>query len=159
LLVLRCDAPAHDRNCPGKEVRRTLMRGNTVKEEIKAKIKSSLVNGQLPCTVAHVIAYELDVKPLPVGQTASEIEVAISLCQLGCFGYGPKAEGKSKILRPTAKEDERLMERLRSTVVEGSIPCIRLWQIAAEFGLERLAVSSAAEALGLRIGPCQLGCF
>jgi hypothetical protein len=128
-------------------------------EEIKAKIKSSLVNGQLPCTVAHVIAYELGVKPLQVGQTASEIEVALSLCQLGCFGYGPKAEGKSKILRPAAKKDENIMERLRSTAVEGSIPCLRLWQIAAEFGLERLAVSNAAEALGLKIRPCQLGCF
>jgi hypothetical protein len=128
-------------------------------EEIKAKIKSSLVNGQLPCTVAHVIAYELGVKPLQVGHTASEMEVAVSLCQLGCFGYGPKAEGKSKILRPTAKKDGKLMEHLRSTVGEGSIPCIRLWQIASEFGLERLAVSNAAEALGLKIGPCQLGCF
>ena len=128
-------------------------------EEIKAKIESSLVNGQLPCTVAHVIAYELGVKPLQVGQTASEMEVALSLCQLGCFGYGPKAEGKSKILRPAAKKDENIMERIRSTAVEGSIPCIRLWQIAAEFGLERLAVSNAAEALGLKIRPCQLGCF
>ena len=128
-------------------------------EEIKAKIKSSLVNGQLPCTVAHVIAYELGVKPLQVGQTADEMEVALSLCQLGCFGYGPKAEGKSKILCPTTKKDDKLIERLRSTAVEGSIPCLRLWQIAAEFGLERLAVSSAAEALGLKIGPCQLGSF
>jgi hypothetical protein len=128
-------------------------------EEIKAKINSSLVNGQLPCIVAHVMAYELDVKPLQVGQTATEMEVAVSLCQLGCFGYGPKAEGKSKILRPTTKKDEKLEERLRSTIVEGSIPCIRLWQIAAEFGLERLAASNAAEALGLKIGPCQLGCF
>jgi hypothetical protein len=128
-------------------------------EEIKAKIESSLVNGQLPCTVAHVIAYELDMKPLQVGQTANEVEVAISLCQLGCFGYGPKAEGKSKILRPAAKEDEDLMERLRSVAVEGSMSCLKLWQIAAEFGLERLAVSNAAEALGIKIRPCQLGCF
>jgi hypothetical protein len=128
-------------------------------EEIKAKIQSSLVNGQIPCTGAHVIAYELDVQPLQVGQTANEMEVAVSLCQLGCFGYGPKAEGKSKILRPTTREDEKLMERLRSMSVEGKIPCLRLWQIATEFGLERLAVSNAAEALGLKIGPCQLGCF
>jgi hypothetical protein len=134
-------------------------RGETMTEEIKAKIESSLSNGQLPCTVAHVIAYELGVKPLQVGQTADEMEIAISLCQLGCFGYGPKAEGKSKILRPTTKKDENLMERLCSTAVEGSIPCIRLWQIAAEFGLERLAVSNAAEALRLKIRPCQLGCF
>jgi hypothetical protein len=100
--------------------------GDTMTEEIKAKIKSSLVNGQLPCTVAHVIAYEFGVKPLQVGQTADEMEVALSLCQLGCFGYGPKAEGKSKILRPTTQKDEKLMERLRSTVVEGSIPCLKL---------------------------------
>ena len=128
-------------------------------EEIKAKIESSLVKGQLPCTVAHVIAYELDVKPLQVGQTADEMEVAVSLCQLGCFGYGPKAEGKSKILRPTTRKDEDLMERLRSRAVSGRISCFKLWQIAAEFGLERLAVSNAAEALGLKIRPCQLGCF
>jgi hypothetical protein len=128
-------------------------------EEIEAKIEGSLVNGQLPCIVAHVIAYELDLKPLQVGQTANEIEIAVSLCQLGCFGYGPKAEGKSKILRPTSKKDEKLMERLRSMTVEGSVSCFKLWQIAAEFGLERLAVSNAAEALGLKIRPCQLGCF
>jgi len=128
-------------------------------EEIKAKIQSSLVNGQLPCTMAHVIAYELDVQPLQVGQTANQMEVAVSLCQLGCFGYGPKAEGKSKILRPMAKKDEKLMDRLRSTAVEGKIPCLKLWQIAAEFGLERLAVSNTAETLGSKIGPCQLGCF
>jgi hypothetical protein len=128
-------------------------------EEIKAKIKSSLVNGQLPCTVAHVIAYELGVKPLQVAQTANEMEIAISLCQLGCFGYGPKAEGKSKILRPATKKDGKLVERLGSMAVKGKISCFKLWQIAAEFGLERLAVSNAAEASGLKIRPCQLGCF
>jgi hypothetical protein len=128
-------------------------------EEIKAKIESSLVKGQLPCTVAHVIAYELDVKPLQVGQTATQMEIPISLCQLGCFGYVPRAEGKGRILHPTAREDEKLMERLRSTAAEGKITCFELWQIAAKFGLERLAASNAAEALGLKIGPCQLGCF
>ncbi len=128
-------------------------------EEIEAKIQSSLVGGQLPCTVAHVIAYELDVKPLQVGQIANDMGVAISLCQLGCFGYGPKAEGKSKILRPAARKDEKLMDRLRSMAVKGKISCFKLWQIASESGLERLAVSNAAEALGLKIGPCQLGCF
>lgn len=128
-------------------------------EEIQTKIKSSLVNGQLPCTVAHVIAYELDVPPLQVGQTADQMGIAISLCQLGCFGYGPKAEGKSKILRPTTKKDEQLMERLRTIADKGKIPCLKLWQLAAEFNLERLAVSNAAETLGLKVGPCQLGCF
>ena len=134
-------------------------KGDKMTESVKAKIESSLVDGQLPCIVAHVLAYELEVKPLQVGQTATEMGVAVSLCQLGCFGYGPKAEGKSKILRPAIKEDKKLMERLHSMAVEGGIPCLKLWQIAAEFGLERLAVSNAAETLGLKIGPCQLGCF
>ena len=119
-------------------------------KEIKAEIKSSLVNGQLPCTVAHVIAYELGVKPLQVGQAANEMGIAVSLCQLGCFGYGPKAEEKSKILRPAIKEDEKLMERLRSMAVEGSVPCLKLWQIAAEFGLERLAVDEVKHILEAR---------
>ena len=53
--------------------------------ELEAKIKSSLVDGKLPCAVAFKIAKELKVSPGEVGQAANELSIKICSCQLGCF--------------------------------------------------------------------------
>jgi hypothetical protein len=42
---------------------------------------------------------------------------------------------------------------------DGRLRCLTGWEIAAERGVERLAVAEVAEALGLRVVGCQLGCF
>lgn len=52
---------------------------------LERKIKSSLVNGRLPCAVAFKIARELKVSPRDVGDAANRLSVKISNCQLGCF--------------------------------------------------------------------------
>ncbi len=52
---------------------------------IEEKIKSSLVNGKLPCAVAFKIAQELEVRPREVGDTATRLSIKICNCQLGCF--------------------------------------------------------------------------
>jgi len=53
--------------------------------ELEEKMKSSLVNGRLPCPVAFQIAKELDVSLKEIGETANKLEIKISGCQLGCF--------------------------------------------------------------------------
>jgi len=53
--------------------------------ELETKIKSSLVNGRLPCAIAFRIAKELKVSPREVGEAANRMSVKISSCQLGCF--------------------------------------------------------------------------
>jgi hypothetical protein len=53
--------------------------------EIEKRIKSSLVNGKLPCVVAFKIAEELQVGPRAVGDTATKLSIKICNCQLGCF--------------------------------------------------------------------------
>ena len=53
--------------------------------ELEEKIKSSLVNGKLPCAVAFKIAKELKVSPREVGETADKLGIRIARCQLGCF--------------------------------------------------------------------------
>jgi len=53
--------------------------------ELEERIKSSLVEGKLPCPVALKIAQELKVSPQKVGQTADELGIKICHCQLGCF--------------------------------------------------------------------------
>ncbi len=56
-----------------------------MEDELETKIKSSLVNGKLPCAVAFGIARELEVSLRDVGEVANRLSVKICSCQLGCF--------------------------------------------------------------------------
>ncbi len=56
-----------------------------MENELEKKIKSSLVEGKLPCAIAFKIAKELKVSPNEVGEAANRLSVKISSCQLGCF--------------------------------------------------------------------------
>ena len=53
--------------------------------ELEAKMKSSLVNGRLPCAIAFQISRELKVSLKEIGETANKLGIKISSCQLGCF--------------------------------------------------------------------------
>ena len=55
--------------------------GRTLEEEMR----TSLVNGKLPCAVAFQIAKKLKVSPKQVGDAANRLNIKISSCQLGCF--------------------------------------------------------------------------
>ncbi|MBA7672641.1 hypothetical protein ES703_80825 [subsurface metagenome] len=56
-----------------------------MEDELETKIKSSLVDGGLPCAVAFKIARELKVSPRDVGEAADRLSVKLCTCQLGCF--------------------------------------------------------------------------
>ena len=53
--------------------------------KLEDRIMQSLVNGKLPCAVAFKIAEEMRVVPRSVKETADELDIKISACQLGCF--------------------------------------------------------------------------
>ncbi len=54
-------------------------------KELDEKIKTSLVDGKLPCTVAFKIAKQLNVSTKEVGEACNTLNLKISSCQLGCF--------------------------------------------------------------------------
>ena len=128
-------------------------------EKLHQAMLDRLQDGQLPCNQAHAIAQILDMEPLSVGLAANEANIRISRCQLGLFGYGPKAEGKHKIVHPMDKVPERLAARLRAKADEHGITCASIWKVADGLGYQRIEASSAVEAMGLRVSRCQLGCF
>lgn len=128
-------------------------------EEIAARIRLHPQAGRLPCAVAHYIAAELGVAPGQVGETANEIEVKITQCQLGLFGYAKKGKPAYKILSSMEPVPEELARALHEAAADGRIPCLKLWQIAEEQGISRHEVGNAADTLRLQIRPCQLGCF
>ena len=126
-----------------------------MRQEIAAQIKGALTEGRLPCASAFKIARRLKVSPHQVGEVANELDVKISRCQLGLFGYG----SKGKFLEPAQEVEGELEARIRDRVVEGCLPCATAWDIARELTIKRIDVGRAAEGLGIRITQCQLGCF
>jgi len=109
----------------------------------------------LPCAVAFDLASDLGVPPEEVGFTADRLEIPLIRCQLGLHGYGPSR----KIVKPADSVPAELEARIRKGVVDGKLPCRAAWDIAAEQEMPKLAVSSACEALGIKISSCQLGAF
>ncbi len=130
-----------------------------MEERLQKVIEARLVDGQLPCNQAHAIAKLEGIDPLELGFALNDMGIRVSRCQLGLFGYGPKAEGKHKIVEPMEEVPERLAERLHAAARNGGMICHTAWEIADGVGLKRIVVSSAMEALGLRTTHCQLGCF
>jgi len=129
--------------------------GQRPDEKISALVRLKVEEGKLPCADAEGIGAELGVTMAEVGLTLDLLEVRISKCQLGLFGYVQKG----KIIRPDEKFTPELERAIRGRLSDGRLPCADVWQIAAEMNVPRLKVSSACETLKIRIKPCQLGAF
>ena len=127
-------------------------------ERIADRIKVYLED-DLPCAVAHYIAADLGVEPIEVGNTANEIDVRISMCQLGLFGYAQKGKPAYRIFRAWTDLPEGLADVMQAAAVDGRISCLAMWEIGKQYSLSRHEMGNAAEGLGLKVKPCQLGCF
>lgn len=122
---------------------------------ISKAIKSKAAEDGLPCAVAFVIAQELEVPPLQVGKTADLLEIPILKCQLGLFGYKPV----KCIVKPAPDVSPDLKDEILKGLVNDRLPCKTSWEIAERRGLRKMEVSSACEAMKIKIKPCQLGSF
>jgi hypothetical protein len=128
-------------------------------EALHQAILNRLEDGHLSCSQAHAIAQALGVDPLVIGRAADDADVRISRCQLGLFGYGPKAQGKHKIVNPLEDVPAQLAAYLRAEAGEDGISCFAIWSVAERLGYKRIVAAGAVEAMGLRVSRCQLGCF
>ena len=128
-------------------------------DKINERVAVRAHDRHVPCTAAHTAAWEAGVPPARAGAVIDEMGLVITQCQLGVFGYGSKAEGKSKLLRPMGPIPADVKAKLEARAKEGRITCLACWDIAREMNIERFAVGNAADALGLKIRPCQLGAF
>ncbi len=129
-------------------------------QDIGARSKASLEDdGRVSCATLHRIARKLQLEPIVVGEVATALELRACHCQLGLFGYGPKEEGKWRIVESGMDVSEELEARIRGALEGGRLPCAAAWQIASEFKLKRLDLGNAAQTLEILISPCQLGFF
>lgn len=118
---------------------------------IKAKVK----DGKISCAVAFKIARKLNITPAEVGVALDLMEVRISRCQLGLFGYTPEEMS----LEPAESVSTDLEDAIRNVLVNDRLPCDASWEIADTFGIPKMHVSAACDALNIKISACQLGSF
>jgi len=122
---------------------------------VKDKVIKYAAKGELPCAVAFKIAAELGVSPAEIGKTVDLLDLRLSKCQLGLFGYQPD----KKAVKARAPENREMQDALRNALDDGKLACRDAWDIAGRFKVPKMAVSSACEFLGIKIKPCQLGAF
>ena len=122
-----------------------------IEEAVRDKIK----DGHITCPAMHKIASDLKTTPAEVGMAVDLMEARLSRCQLGLFGYTPDR----RIVKPASEVSPELEETIGKSLVDGRIRCLSCWEIAKEFGIARMDVASACEALHIRISSCQLGAF
>ncbi|OPY06231.1 MAG: hypothetical protein A4E67_01575 [Syntrophaceae bacterium PtaB.Bin038] len=129
--------------------------GASVRKEVAELLKMKETDGAMPCPLAFQAAVELSLTPAEIGQAIDLLEIPISRCQLGLFGYSPV----SRILQPAESVPEDLEAAIRTALSDGRLPCADAFRIARDFKLAKIRVSSACEKLRIKISACQLGAF
>jgi hypothetical protein len=125
-------------------------------EKIAAAVRERIAKGEITCADAERIGTSLSAALEEVGRTIDLLEVRISRCQLGLFGYDTAG---GRVVRPEERVEPGLETAIRSRLAGGRLPCAAAWKIAAEMEVPRMKVSGACEALKIKIKPCQLGAF
>lgn len=126
---------------------------------LAATIRAHLEADKLPCAAAFAIAQELRITPAEVGRAADALDIHLSRCQLGLFGY-PQKQGWAEAGVITQAPPAGLEAALREAAdTQGHLPCARLWALAQQFACSRMLVGYVADALQLKVVACQLGAF
>jgi len=122
---------------------------------IETALQGLADRGEISCAEAFRVASQAGVGPAEVGKTIDLTGLRLVKCQLGLFGYKPE----KSILRPPENVPETLERAIRDRLSGGRLSCEAAWGIAAALRVPKLEVAGAAEALKIRIKPCQLGAF
>jgi len=122
---------------------------------IRRALERVIKDGAASCAALCRIADDLHIPPAEVGVAADLMEVRVTRCQMGLFGYTPE----SRIIKPTDEVSSELEGAIRESLVDGRIPCLSSWQVARRFGVAKMDVARACETLHIKISSCQLGAF
>jgi hypothetical protein len=127
----------------------------TLNKIVAAAVQKRAAEGGINCADAAAIAENLKVTMPEVGVTIDLLEIRLKRCQLGLFGFGEQ----KLIIKPADQVAPDMEKAIRSSLIDGRLPCLSAWEIADGRGIARMDVSSACEKLKIKIKPCQLGAF
>jgi len=75
--------------------------------------------------------------------------------RLGLFGYRPK----KSIVRPAASVTSELEKAILTGLVNDRLPCKTAWEIPKQFGIHKMKVGAACDAMKIKVRPCQVRAF
>ncbi len=122
---------------------------------IAEAVRQKVSDGKVTCAACHQIATALNVLPSDVGRAIDLMEIRFTKCQMGLYGYGPQR----RIVKPAETVMPALKDAIEASLVDNRLPCAVAWGIAAQMGVKKMDVSSACEALKIKISNCQIGSF
>ena len=126
-----------------------------IDEELKNEIIDQAKNKSISCKKAEEIAGELGCSLEETGRTIDVLNIKITKCQMGLFGYGET----KKIVQPAKEVAPEIKEKITAALQDGNLSCAAAWGIASALNIPRLKVCADCEALGIKVKPCQLGAF
>jgi hypothetical protein len=129
--------------------------GSTVDDELKQEILNQVKNNNMSCKKAEEIAGELGFTLEATGMAIDLLNINITKCQLGLFGYGET----KKVVQAAKEVAPELKENIESAMQDEKLSCAAAWEIAKKLNIPRMKVCSACEALEIKIKSCQLGAF
>ena len=118
-------------------------------------VQKAAEKGRISCAAVFKIVVEFSVKSADAGLAVDQLNIKLVACQLGLFGHSSEREAIS----PAEKVSPDLAAAIRDNLVDGQLPCERAWKLADDWNVKKMDVSRTAEALNIRIKPCQLGAF
>jgi len=124
--------------------------------ELATAIRSHCKDGKLPCSRAFALAKVRGTPPLLIGQAADSLNIHLSHCQLGLFGYPHHKKGWPPQGLDVSAE---LKAIIQAAVNDGQLTCTTVWAIAAQLHIPKMQVSYAADQMDVRLIKCQLGAF
>jgi hypothetical protein len=130
-------------------------KGTQIDDDLKKEILEQVKNNSITCKKAEEIADELGFNLQETGQAIDILNIKITKCQLGLFGYGET----QKIVQPAKEMSAELKAEITSSLEDGKLSCAAAWEIAGKFNMQRMKVCAACEAMEIKIKPCQLGAF
>jgi len=129
--------------------------GKTIDPAIETEVNRYKIDRELPCVRAFEIAKKNNVGPEDVGIALDQLNIRLTKCQLGLFGYKPQ----KKIVKKLDSVDQALAKEIKGAMNNHRVSCENIWAIASRLGIRKITVSSACESMGIKIKPCQLGAF
>ena len=124
-------------------------------DRIAEAVRLKAADGEITCAAGHKIAADLNVPPSEVGRTIDLMEIRVTKCQLGLFGYGPQR----CIVEPSEHVTDALKTAILAAEKDKRLTCLSAWGIADQMGLKKMDVTGACEALKVKISSCQIGSF
>jgi len=122
---------------------------------VEATVKAALRDGYLPCPVGWGIAKKMAVPRIAIGAIMDRLGVRVANCQLGFFTVDKTPGLDSNTGEPVPEIDSAL----RDLDAAHNLTCSTAFELAHRLKARPMTVSARANALGLKIRLCQLGCF